>query len=159
MVSPPWSGALVVAVLLSLGPTATATTVVPLDEVQLERAADLVVEGVVVEAFSQWVGRRILTFYRVSSPTADGRAPHLTTVAVPGGDVDGVSQRVAGAPVLVVGQRYRLFLGAATGPAPAANHPNSRGIIGFFQGVVLLDGGREVPFTPDGHPALRTITP
>jgi len=127
-------------------------TVPPLSPTALAARADVVVEGVVTSARARWVGRRILTFYIV---TPDGVGAPSIVVAVPGGVVGALGQRVPGAPVLHAGQRYRLHLGPADGPADVDGGPPSRGIIGFFRGVALLadhDGVRvSIPFYDDGH--------
>jgi hypothetical protein len=122
---------------------------------ELAARTDVVVEGVVTSAHSRAIGTRMLTFYVVVS----GAGPSLrsTLVAVPGGSVDGWTQRVPGAPVLEVGRRYRLHLGKADGPRDGDSGPASRGIVGFFRGVQWVDEGPGrpptlVPFTEAGVP-------
>jgi len=138
--------ALVVASL-----SAAATTVPPMTPAQVRTAADVVVDGVVVTCESRWVGQRIITF--VSVVSGSGPSLQATLVAVPGGVVDGIAQVVPGAPRLEVGGRYRLFLGTATGPRLDGRGPASRGIVGFFRGVFVLDDDAPpLPFGDDGQP-------
>lgn len=141
--------------LLLLALPVSAMTVPSFTEAELRARSEIVVEGVVAVSESRRVGQRIITFVSVIS----GTAPRLTTtlVAVPGGDVDGFSQRVPGSPVLEVGRRYRLYLGAADGPRLSADSGRARGVYGFFRGAFLLDeaGGGVVPLGEDGLPVGR----
>jgi len=146
----------VALVLALLAGPALATSIVPLSPEGLAAAADVVVEGTVAHAEARFVGQRIITFVTVVS----GEAPALSTtlVAVPGGVVGDLAQVVPGAPVLHVGARYRLFLGAPTGPRAHDGGPRSRGVIGFFRGAFLLQDGPHgivaVPLTERGEPAV-----
>jgi hypothetical protein len=154
-------------VLLSVMP-AQATTVPPMTEVELQRAADVVVEGVVVASTTRRVGQRVLTFVTVVS----GEAPRLTStlVAIPGGVFGDIAQVVPGAPQLEPGVRYRLYLGRADGPRLDDGPTAARGIIGFWRGAFVLgDRGEVHPLQPDGRaapvsphtgrPLLPTVTP
>ncbi len=142
---------LTLALLLAL--PLSAMTVPSFTEAELREHADVVVEGVVAVSQSRRVGQRIITFVSIVS----GTAPLLTTtlVAVPGGNVGGITQRVPGAPVLEVGRRYRLYLGPATGPRLDNGGSSARGVFGFFRGVFLLAdvAGGLVPLGEDGLPA------
>ena len=146
---------LLLVLMLAVALPTSAMTVPVFTEAQLRDKADVVVEGVVAVSQSRRVGQRIITFVSIIS----GTAPLLTTtlVAVPGGDVDGFSQRVPGSPVLEVGRRYRLYLGAADGPRLDDSGACARGVFGFFRGAFLLDdvGGGVVPLGEDGLPVGR----
>jgi hypothetical protein len=148
----------VFALLVAATP-ALATSIVTLDEAGLRAAADIIVEGEVAATETRIVGRRIITFVTLVS----GAAPTLTTtlVAVPGGVVDGIVQLVPGAPVLHVGARYRLFLGAASGPRLDDRGPRARGVVGFHRGAFLLVEGAAgviaVPLTERGEPDSRVV--
>jgi hypothetical protein len=148
--------------LLSLALTsaaaATATTVPPMTTADLERAADVVVEGVVVDVDARFVGRRIISFYTVVS-NPSGR-PTSTLVAVPGGVVGDLTQVVPGAPQLQVGRRYRLYLGGPTGPRLDDGVVRARGVVGFWRGAFLVDDdGAAVAMGDDGRPLLAPMTP
>lgn len=137
---------------------ATATSVIPLDDAALHARADLIVEGTVVAAEAAWVGRRIVTFHRVNivggigavgnSAEAQTVGGQTVVVAVPGGVVGDVGQVVFGAPRLAVGTRYRFFLGAPIGPHYRGSP--TRGIVGIWQGVFVLDGDSALPFDHRG---------
>lgn len=137
---------------------ALATMVVPvLTEAELRAQADVVVDATVVRQEVHRLGRRVFTFSTVL--TGPGPAAQSYLVALPGGDVvvDGraLSQRVPGAPQLQLGQRYRLYLGKAEGPPLPGGHVASRGVVGFFRGVYVIDAARNdalVPFGEDGLP-------
>ncbi len=134
---------MLVCLLGLLSASVAATTVPPMTEAALGEAADVVVEGTVAHSESVWRGTRIITFVTVVS----GEAPALTTtlVALPGGVVDGIAQVVPGTPVLNVGARYRLYLGAASGPKLNDNGARARGVVGFFRGAFLLVDGEAGP--------------
>ena len=134
-----------------------AMVVPPLSEAELREQADVIVDGVVVAQHSAWVGRRVFTFSTVVSGT--GTSARSVRVALPGGDVGGFSQRVPGSPVLSVGVRYRLYLGKADGPVDAPSTIKSRGVVGFYRGVFLIDPAHDdalLPFGDDGLP-VRSI--
>lgn len=139
--------------LMTGGATSAAATTVPsMSPSQLMKAADIVVDGVVVRSETRWVGQRIITFLTVLS----GAGPSLTTtqLAVPGGVVDSFAQVVHGTPRLELGGRYRFFLGDATGPRLDGGAP-TRGIIGLFRGVFAVDDrGLTLPFGEDGLPMV-----
>jgi len=139
--------------LLAVVAIVAAMTVPPMTEAELRAQADVVVDGAVVSQHSAWVGRRVITFSVVV--VGSGTAVRSYLVALPGGDVGGFSQRVPGSPQLAVGGRYRLYLGKADGPVDAPSTVRSRGVVGFFRGVFLVDDahhGELVPFGDDGLP-------
>ncbi|MDP2343350.1 MAG: hypothetical protein Q8O67_20500 [Deltaproteobacteria bacterium] len=143
--------------MLALFVFLAAMTVPPMTEAELRAQADVVVDGTVVAQHSAWVGRRVITFSTVV--VGSGAAVRSYLVALPGGDVGAFSQRVPGSPVLAIGGRYRLYLGKADGPVDAPSTVKSRGVVGFFRGVFLVDpsagrNGALVPFGDDGLPVV-----
>ena len=135
-------------VCTSLAGPLHATTVPAYTVAQLQAAADVVVEGDVAMVESRWVGQRIVTFVTL----VVGTAPRLSTVvvAVLGGQVGDITQRVPGSPQLDVGRRYRLYLGKAEGPE--FNGERTRGVFGLFRGAFLIESGQPVAFGDDGLP-------
>ena len=138
-----------------------ATMVVPpMTQSELRARADVVVDGTVVAQHSAWVGRRIFTFSVVVAGTGTSVVSYV--VALPGGDVGALSQRVSGAPSLALGGRYRMYLGTAEGPvddSAAGAGRKSRGVVGFYRGVFLIDPAHNnelVPFDSGGLP-LRSM--
>ena len=146
---------LLVAFVFALsGRDARALTVPAMSDAELAARSDLIVDVRVVDATARWVGHRIVTFYVVEHE--DGGARTTTLVAVPGGAVGRFAQKVPGAPVLIVGSRYRLHLGRADGPRATDDGPAARGIVGFFRGaarIVATGSGPPVllPFTESGE--------
>lgn len=140
---------------------ALATMVVPvLSEPELRAQADVVVDGVVVRQEVHRLGQRVFTFSTVLVGSGVTATSYL--VALPGGDVvvngQALSQRVPGAPQLQLAQRYRLYLGKPDGPPAPGSRVSSRGVVGFFRGVFLIDGAHNdalVPFADDGQPHLQ----
>lgn len=130
----------------------------PMTEAELRAQADVVVDGTVIRQEVHTLGQRVFTFTTVI--VGEGIEAKSYLIALPGGDVvvDGkaFSQRVPGSPQLALGQRYRLYLGKADGPAvPGGARIASRGVVGFFRGVFVVDDARGhalVPFGEDGLP-------
>jgi hypothetical protein len=125
---------------------AQATSVVPLDDAQLAAAASVIALVRVERQEVRSIGRRILTFSSVV--VVDGlrgaRPGDELLVALPGGEVGGIGQRVAGAPTLRVDRTYLLFLGKDDGPSGA------RGVVGLWQGAFQADGPGLWRFGHDG---------
>lgn len=133
---------------------ARASSVVPMSHDELFAASDLVALVEVRSASPARVGRRIVTFLDVDVAevwafAGEGSAPQEALVAVLGGALDGLEQRVAGMPVLEPGQRYLLFLGKETGPHGA------RGVVGLWQGAWSIGPDGPHPFMPDGRPSSQ----
>ncbi len=127
----------------------------PMTEAELRRQADVVVDGRVTVQRVVRLGQRVFTFSTLI--VGDGQQVRSYVVALPGGDVDGVTQRVPGSPQLQLGARYRLYLGPATGPRADAHSPPARGVVGFFRGAFAIDDAHNdalVPFGDDGFPLL-----
>jgi len=123
-------------------------TTVELSPEGLTARADLVVRVRVTSAEAEWVAgsrrARILTFHEVqvlevvSGALNDGeRTKNHVRVGTLGGAVGDIEQKVSGAPRLVVGREYVLFLGFAGGPGGA------RGVVGMWQGA--WDAWPELP--------------
>jgi nitrous oxidase accessory protein NosD len=130
---------------------ASATTVEPLDVAALHARADVVVRAKITRAEPRFVGTRIFTFYSATvGQTFAGKPGPEVVIALPGGIIGALGQRVAGVPALDVGAEYVLFLGKADGPALDARA--GRAIIGLWQGVFTVDGfaKRLIPHTHDG---------
>lgn len=131
------AAALVVALFAAPAPPAAATTVAPQEPEALAASSDLVAVVEIRSTSSAWVGRRILTFYEAEVVevwrTRDAVAPRRVLLALPGGVVGAIGQRVPGMPVLEVGRRYVACLGDDDGPRGA------RGIMGFWQGLWRLE--------------------
>jgi hypothetical protein len=144
--------AVLFAFVTAVAAPAAATTVVPMTPAEIASSSDAVARVVVRGHEARWVGRRILTFYTVDVVDLWAERPgtqalaRRVIVALPGGVVGGVGQRVPGVPELVDGQSYVLCLGAATGPEGA------RGVVGLWQGVWRLDERGVVQgYTHDGE--------
>jgi hypothetical protein len=71
----------------------------------------VIVHGTVQPTYSAFRGAMIYTHYQVQvTNTFKGAAAQTWDIAVPGGMVNGVQQYFAGAPALIAGQDYLLFL-------------------------------------------------
>ena len=107
--------ALLAALLLAVSSTgrpARATIVLDLDLVQMARRAQHVVRATVVGQASEWDPHHkpvTLTKLRVAH-RYKGEAPSEVVVRQPGGAVDGLEMRVAGAARFVSGEDVVLFL-------------------------------------------------
>lgn len=142
----------IIAVGASLAPPARATSMPERTADEVVADSELVIEATVLSARVARVGGRLVT-YRVvrvdkvlkAALPAGTPAPSSVTVVLPGGELDGIGQRVAGTPELVVGGRYLLCLSA-----PVLQ--GARTVVGLWQGVWRVDGdGGLRPFTHDGE--------
>ena len=144
--------AAVCALFLAAGP-ALATSIPELSPRELAARSDLVGVFRVVSHESAWVGRRIITFYQVdveerwqtAADTTAADQPLHVVIALPGGVVGDIGQRVAGTPLLEDGQRYVACLGHDVGPR------GGRAIIGLWQGLWRV--GEDGLLTPFHHDA------
>lgn len=140
--------------LLAAG-TALASTAVQLDTPALTAAASDVVDGTVLSSSSAWSGdhRRIVTHVVVEvRDTWKGTASGRITVVQPGGERDGIGQRVSGVAPLASGERVVLFL-ERTGPYHR--------VVGLAQGVyrvVAADGTGELRAVPASLEGLELIS-
>ncbi|GEJ57870.1 hypothetical protein [Anaeromyxobacter diazotrophicus] len=104
------------ALLAALGAAprpGAAAVAVPASIEELARASSAVVRGRVASAAARWSAdhRRIETEVEVEVASAwRGAAASRVAVVVPGGEVDGLGQRVDGAPRLAPGEEVVLFL-------------------------------------------------
>jgi len=121
--------ALVVTMLLATAIPALASTAIQMDVPALTAHATEVVHGRIVSSVPGWTGdhRRIVTRVEVEVlETWKGTVAGKLTVVQPGGEVDGIGQRVSGVAELGPGEEVVLFL-ERTGP----NHR----VVGLAQGV------------------------
>jgi hypothetical protein len=146
--------------------------VLPLQGATLERLSlnDLIdkstaiVRGTVTDSWAASNGRDIYTHYKIRvSEQFKGPAQRLMEIVVPGGDVAGLHQSVAGSPVLKAGDRFVFFLW--TGKTGLT------WIMGLTQGLFALRGdgagdpqatraaSRELMLDPKtGQPVKENIT-
>jgi len=97
------------AVLLSMSLLATTLEQLSLDDM-IQKSTG-VVRARVTGSYTALVGVDIYTYYRLDvSETWKGQPATQLDVAVPGGSLRGQRQVVAGAPPLVAGEEYVLFL-------------------------------------------------
>ncbi|HEY3586177.1 MAG TPA: hypothetical protein VGK85_03445, partial [Myxococcaceae bacterium] len=141
--------------LLGAG-AALASTAVRLDTAALVAASSDVVDGNVVSSTSVWTGdhRRIVTQVVVEvRDTWKGTAAGRITVVQPGGERDGIGQRVSGVAPLSSGERVVLFL-ERTGPYHR--------VVGLAQGVyrvVPVEGSTELRAVPASLEGLELVSP
>ncbi|HSN93382.1 MAG TPA: hypothetical protein VLS93_19280 [Anaeromyxobacteraceae bacterium] len=101
------------AILLLCAGPAAAAVMVPASVEELARRSDAVVRGRVIDAAARWSadGRRIVTEVEVEVAAVwSGSAPGRLRLTVPGGERDGVAQRMDGAPTFFPGEEVVLFL-------------------------------------------------
>ena len=107
------SKALLCMLFLAQVAPAAAALAVPASVEDLARGSDAVVRGRVAKVTPHWSSdhRRILTDAEVETSSVwRGTAASRVTVVVPGGVVDGIGQRVDGAPTFAQGEDVALFL-------------------------------------------------
>jgi len=135
---------------------ALASTAVRLDTASLAAASTDVVDGNVVSTSSVWTGdhRRIVTQVVVEiRDTWKGSAAGRVTVVQPGGERDGIGQRVSGVAPLSSGERVVLFL--------ERSGPYHR-VVGLAQGVyrvVPVEGSSELRAVPASLEGLELVSP
>jgi hypothetical protein len=104
-----WVRSAVAAILLS--PLLVGTTLEQLSLDDMIQKSTSVVRARVGGSYTAMVGRDIYTYYRLQvSETWKGQSATDLEVAVPGGALRGQRQSIAGAPALVAGDEYVLFL-------------------------------------------------
>ena len=145
---------LLLCVALVLALPSRATSMPERSTAEVAAASDLVVLATALSARAAWVGGRIITFteLRVERTLrgAGPRTPATVTVALPGGELGDIAQRVPGTPAMLVGGRYQLCLGAEV-------LGGARTVVGLWQGAWRVgEGDAVVPFTHDG-PAPATV--
>lgn len=138
--------------LLSFGPIANATVIIPVELDELSRSAVTIVRGSVVSTEGRWVEDRgdIETLVTLQAETYL-KGPLGTTVQfrVPGGQVGRHQRVVIGAPRFDVGQRVVVFLGT--------NGPSIPHVLGLSQGVYRIDRG--MVMAPAILPGVRAARP
>jgi len=107
--------ALALSVTAGLAPRAWATTLEQLTLDDMAQKSTAIVRARVIGSHAGTRGTNIYTYFQLqvietwkSSGQTTGQA--TTEVAVPGGVADGIRQSVTGAPELIAGQEYVLFL-------------------------------------------------
>jgi hypothetical protein len=145
---------LILTVLLVTAAPALASTAVQMDVPALTAQASDVVRGRVLSSVAGWTGdhRRIVTRVEVEVlETWKGSAAGRLTVLQPGGEIDGIGQRVSGVAELGPGEEVVLFL-ERTG--------SSHRVVGLAQGVYRVstaEGARQaVPASLEG---LELVAP
>jgi len=102
------------AVLALIGAAVTsawATTLLKLSTDQMIQQSTAIVRAKVAGSSSGYVGRDIYTYYQLQvTENLKSSSPASLQVAVPGGVARGFRQMVPGAPSLISGQEYVLFL-------------------------------------------------
>ncbi len=97
--------------LLSIAGMAWATTLLKLSTDQMIQQSTAIVRAKVTGSASGFVGRDVYTYYQLQvTENLKSSSPASLQVAVPGGVARGVRQMVPGAPTLLNGQEYVLFL-------------------------------------------------
>lgn len=131
--------ALVSALLLAVGASASATTLKPVTEATLTEDADAIVVGTVAASRAEWIGSTLVTSVTVKvDETLKGDNARRIEVLLPGG-IDArravpVAVRYPGAPTLVQGENVVLFLNST------ALKRDAHVISGFSQGKYTLSG-------------------
>src|SRR5688572_28220544 len=141
---------------------ARATTVtLTLDEIVSQ--SDVVVRVTVVASSTRWVGRRIVTFHElrvddVLRANGNAKSPSIMTLALPGGVVDGIGQRVAGTPELRAGSSYVLCLSKEMSLGKASDR--GRALVGLWRGAwTVLPDLTLAPFAHDVAPGTAPRAP
>ena len=121
---------------------ATAALVRPLGVDALVERASVIALGTVSASNSQWREGRVVTTVRLRVERAvKGEAADEVTLVTLGGTVDGIGQRVSGAPVFAVGEQVVVFL------EPVGKAAELR-VVGMAQGKLRVEpdltGGRVV---------------
>jgi hypothetical protein len=112
---------------------AHAATLVRSSVEELARGSVAVVRGRVETRACRWEGGRIFTDVVIAPAEIwRGEVPGRVTVVVPGGALDGIGQRVVGAPSFTPGEDVVVFLARAHGDRFRVN--------GFGQGKYAVIG-------------------
>jgi hypothetical protein len=102
---------LAAALMIAFAARADAATVLAQSVEDLARASDAVLRGRVENVVCRRVGGRIVTDIAIARAELwRGSAPARLTIAVPGGEVDGIGQRVDGAPAFSAGEDVVVFV-------------------------------------------------
>ena len=139
----------ITGLLVALG-TLPGSTLRQLSLDDMIRQSTMIVHGTVQPANIMYNGSMIFSHYTVQpteiykSPASGQSASSPIDFGVPGGSLNGAIQRVAGAPILTVGQDYVLFLWTSKS--------------GLTQVIGLSQGLLSVITTPGGG-ALMVVRP
>jgi hypothetical protein len=137
-----------------LASVAQASSAVQLDVHALARAASQVVRARVVSRRCAWADghRRLVTFLDLELLDSwKGSARGPLTVVQPGGELDGVGQRVAGVAELAPGEEVVLFL---------ERQGQFHRTVGLGQGVYRVErGGGAAQAMPAATPGLSLVAP
>jgi len=101
------------ALALSLAPPAMATTMLAQDVAALTRSSDAVVHGKVKKVESRWTSdhRQIVTDVTIDvNEFIKGMGNKTVVVMQPGGEVDGIGQKVSGLASFAPGEEVVVFL-------------------------------------------------
>lgn len=101
------AGPIVACLMSSLG---WATTLQLLSTDQMIRQSTAVVRVKVAGSTATLRGRNIYTVYQLTVLETLKNGPDTSSVAIPGGTAGAIRQMVAGAPTLIAGQEYVIFL-------------------------------------------------
>src|SRR5262249_16926596 len=126
------------ALVIAIGPSASATVLVPIDLGALSRDATTIARGRVVSVEGRWSDdrRRIESVVTLAvDETLKGTADVAVQFAVPGGRIGRYRSVTIGSPEFAAGQEVVVFLG---GRPPLEPH-----LIGFSQGVFRLQRGAD----------------
>jgi len=144
---------LALALLLGVAAPALASTALQMDVPALTTHATDVVRGKVLASTPTWTGdhRRIVTRVEVEVlETWKGSAAGRITVLQPGGELDGIGQRVSGVAELGAGEEVVLFLERAG--------PHHR-VVGLAQGVYRVSSAGARQAVPASLEGLELVPP
>jgi hypothetical protein len=117
---------------------ARATTFLETSVEETTRGADAVVRGKVLRTAARWIGGRIVTEAEIAVASAWKGAPgERITVAVPGGRVGDLAQRVSGSPTFRPEEEVVVFATRAG--------PGRWGVAGLAQGKYRVEAGQARP--------------
>jgi len=129
---------LALAALTIHAPPARASTFVETSVEETARVADAVVRGKVLRTAARWVGGRIVTEAEISVASAwKGDPGERIVVAVPGGRVGDLAQRVSGAPTFQADEEVVVFAARAGG--------GRWGVAGLALGKYRVEAGQARP--------------
>jgi hypothetical protein len=143
----------VVACLIAFAGSLYATTVIPPSFDELVSRADVIFQGSVTDARSQWIGegaqRHIVTYVTFKVEEAIKGTPGSSyTMRMLGGTVDGQTMEVTDSPKFKVGDRDILFV--------EHNGEQFIPLVGIMHGRFRIEhdpqNGREIVATNNGEP-------
>jgi hypothetical protein len=145
--------------LLLFASLASATTLVHLDVGALTRASTRVARARVDAISSRWAepGRIVTEVQLTRLETWSGSDLPSLRVLLPGGEVDGIAQRLEGVPTFRPGEDLVLFL-AARGPAQTSQ---AHQLVGLSEGVWRVERTEagELLARPEPLDGIRLVEP